>query len=64
MITSQALGALVLPATVACILFLGQKESFMGSHKFSKGTNFIVLRILIFSLIMSYTSIIYTLRSL
>ncbi len=67
MITSQAFGALVLPATVACILFLGQKESLMGSYKFSKGTNFIVLLILIFSLIMSYmsyTSIIYTLRSL
>jgi manganese transport protein len=67
MITSQAFGALVLPATVVCIIFLGQKEFLLGKYKFSNWTNFILVFILIFSLIMSYmsfTSIIYSLRSL
>ncbi|MCJ7465534.1 MAG: Nramp family divalent metal transporter [Maribacter sp.] len=67
MITSQAFGALVLPATVACIIFLGQKEFLLGKYKFSNWTNFILILILIFSLIMSYmsyTSIIHSLSSL
>ena len=56
MILSQAFGALVLPVTVACIILLGNKASLMGTYKFTKGTNLILILILIFALIMSYMS--------
>lgn len=66
MITSQAFGALVLPATVACIIYLGGKKSLMGKHKFSIWTNVLLILILVFALIMSfmsYSSIIAILKS-
>ena len=56
MITSQAFGALVLPVTVSCILYLGNKSSLMGEHKFSTLLNIGLLAILIFAVIMSYMS--------
>lgn len=67
MIASQAFGALVLPVTVACIIFLGNKVSLMGEHKFTKGINLILILILIFAIIMSYMSysgIISTLKTI
>lgn len=67
MIISQAFGAMVLPATVACIIFLGNKKSLMKNYKFTISTNLILAMILIFSLIMSYmsfTSIIATVSAL
>jgi Mn2+/Fe2+ NRAMP family transporter len=56
MVSSQAFGALLLPATVLCIFYVGNKETLMKEHKFSTTTNIILTFILIFSLIMSFMS--------
>jgi len=56
MILSQAFGALVLPATVACIIYLGNEPSQMKEHKFSLGINLILAAILLFAILMSYMS--------
>jgi Mn2+/Fe2+ NRAMP family transporter len=56
MVGSQAFGALVLPATVACIFYIGNLKSLMGEHKFSKITNVLLSMIFVFALIMSYMS--------
>lgn len=57
MIASQAFGALLLPITVTCILILGNKSSLMKNYKFSLPVNIALVGILVFSLIMSYMSI-------
>ena len=54
MIASQAFGALILPFTVACIIYLGNKKSILGSFKFTLPTNISLIMIFIFSIIMSY----------
>lgn len=67
MIISQAFGALILPVTVFCILFLGNKKEVMKEHKFNTITSLILILILMFSLIMSYmsyTGIIATIKNL
>ncbi|MDU0353799.1 divalent metal cation transporter [Paraglaciecola aquimarina] len=56
MVSSQALGALVLPATVGCIFYIGNKQSLMAEHKFSTLINVILSMIFIFALVMSYMS--------
>lgn len=57
MIASQAFGALLLPITVSCIIILGNKAALMKSHKFTLPINIILGGILIFSLVMSYMSL-------
>lgn len=57
MVSSQAFGALVLPATVACIFYIGNKTNLMGEHKFSAITNLLLSLIFVFALVMSYMSI-------
>jgi manganese transport protein len=57
MIASQAFGALLLPITVSCIIILGNKAALMKTHKFTLPINIILGGILIFSLVMSYMSI-------
>ena len=67
MIISQAFGAMVLPATVASIIYLGNESSQMKEHKFSLGLNLILGAILLFAILMSYmsyTGIFATLKSL
>lgn len=67
MISSQAFGALLLPATVACIFYVGNIKSLMRDHKFSKTTNILLSMIFIFALVMSYMSfngIVSTLQAL
>ncbi len=67
MILSQAFGALVLPATVACIIYLGNEKSQMKEHKFSLSLNLVLGTILLFAILMSYmsyTGIFATLQSL
>ncbi|WP_339767086.1 Nramp family divalent metal transporter [uncultured Paraglaciecola sp.] len=67
MVSSQAFGALVLPATVGCIVYIGNKKSLMGEHKFSTITNVILSMIFVFALVMSYMSyhgILSTLQAL
>ena len=56
MVSSQAFGALLLPATVACIFYIGNIKSLMGEHKFSTTTNVLLSLIFVFALIMSYMS--------
>ena len=56
MISSQAFGALLLPATVACIFYVGNIKSLMRDHKFSKTTNILLSMIFVFALVMSYMS--------
>lgn len=67
MVGSQAFGALVLPATVGCIFYIGNLKSLMGEHKFSTPTNIILSMIFVFALVMSYMSyngLMSTLQSL
>ncbi len=67
MILSQAFGALVLPVTVACIIYLGNRKDLMKDHTFSLLLNMILLAILAFAILMSYMSysgILATLNSL
>ncbi|MEP2651940.1 MAG: Nramp family divalent metal transporter [Paraglaciecola sp.] len=56
MVGSQAFGALVLPATVACIFYIGNKKGLMGVHKFSPLVNVSLSLIFVFALVMSYMS--------
>ena len=51
MIVSQAFQATILPVTVACILYLGNKKELMGEHRHSVMANLILTAILLFSLI-------------
>lgn len=67
MMISQAFGALVLPVTVLCILFLGNKKEVMKEHKFNTVTSAILIAIFIFAVMMSYmsfTGIVATLNAL
>lgn len=57
MVGSQAFGALILPATVACIIYIGNKKSLMKEYKFSPATNVILAMIFLFALLMGYMSI-------
>ena len=56
MVASQAFSALILPVTVACLIYLGNKKKVTGENKHSLGTNIQLALIMIFSLIMSYMS--------
>lgn len=52
MIASQVANALVLPATVLCILYLSNRKDVMGKHRNGPGANAIMLAILLFSFLM------------
>lgn len=54
MIASQALNVAVLPATVACIAYLGNRTDLMGEYRHSPVTNIILAAIFLFSLVTSY----------
>ena len=54
MIVSQAFNSVLLPATVACIFILGNKQSVMGEHKHSTLTNAILITIFLFSIVTSF----------
>ena len=51
MIISQAFNAVILPVTVACILYLGNRRDLMGEHRNSVATNVVLTAILLFSLV-------------
>jgi len=57
MIISQALNSIILPLTVGCILYLGNKESLIGKYKLSTLTNVVLCLVLGFALFTSYLSI-------
>lgn len=54
MIASQAFGALILPITVLCLMYLGNKKSIMKSYSLSAFQNINLSLILAFSLTISY----------
>lgn len=51
MIISQAFNAVILPVTVACILYLGNRRDLMGSHRNTAASNVVLTAILLFSLV-------------
>lgn len=57
MIVSQAFNSVILPATVACIMYLGSRRDLMGEHKHSGITQSILLTILVFSIVTSWMAI-------
>ena len=57
MIISQAFNAVILPATVACIIYLTNREDLMGDKKNSWKSNLILLGIFLFSLFTSFIAL-------
>ncbi len=51
MIVSQAFNAVILPVTVACILYLGNRRDLMGEHRNTTTANVVLTAILLFSLV-------------
>ncbi len=57
MIVSQAFNAVILPVTVACILYLGNRRDLVGVYKNSILTNIVLTIIFLFSLFTSSVGI-------
>jgi manganese transport protein len=53
MIVSQAFQSIILPVTVGCILYLGNRRELMGEHKNSYMDNLFLTAILLFSIVSS-----------
>jgi len=51
MIVSQAFNAVILPVTVACILYLGNRRDLMGEYRNTTTTNVVLTAILLFSFV-------------
>ena len=51
MIVSQAFQAVILPVTVACIFYLGNRKDLMGENRNTTTANIILGAILLFSLV-------------
>jgi Mn2+/Fe2+ NRAMP family transporter len=51
MIVSQAFQSIILPVTVGCILYLGNRRDLMGEHKLTPTTNVFLGAILLFSIV-------------
>ena len=54
MIASQAFNVVLLPATVACIFYLGNRSDLMGAHRHGLVTNVSLGAIFLFSLVTSF----------
>ncbi|WP_340587741.1 Nramp family divalent metal transporter [Erythrobacter alti] len=54
MIASQAFNVVLLPATIACIIYLGNRADLMGEHRHTFFTNVILFAIFLFSMITGY----------
>lgn len=57
MIISQALNSVILPLTVGCIMYLGNRKDLMEQYKFNVSTNVILSLILAFSIFTSVVGI-------
>ena len=57
MIVSQAFQSIILPVTVGCILYLGNRRDLMGEHKNKLMTNIILVAILLFSIVTTLMGI-------
>ena len=53
MIISQAFNSVILPVTVACILYLGNRKDLMGEHRNTTTSNIVLTAILLLSLVTS-----------
>jgi len=51
MIVSQAFQSIILPVTVGCILYLGNRRDLMGEHKLTLTTNIFIGAVLLFSIV-------------
>ena len=51
MIISQAFNAVILPVTVACIFYLGNRRDLMGEHRNTMTSNVVLTAILLFSFV-------------
>jgi len=51
MIVSQAFQSIILPVTVGCILYLGNRCDLMGEHKLTLTTNIFIGAVLLFSIV-------------
>ena len=51
MIVSQAFNAVILPVTVGCILYLGNRRDLMGKYRNTMPANMVLVLILLFSLV-------------
>lgn len=51
MVVSQALQAVILPLTVACIIYLGNRQDLMGKYKLKPTTNVLLAAIFLFSIV-------------
>jgi len=51
MIVSQAFQSIILPVTVLCIIYLGNRSDLMGKHKHTTGINSLLVAILLFSIV-------------
>lgn len=51
MVVSQAFNAVILPATTACILYLGRRPDVMGDHRHTGLTTALLTAVLLFSLV-------------
>ena len=57
MIVSQAFNAVILPITVACIFYLGNRKDLMGAYKNTLIANLILLAILAFACFTSFIGV-------
>lgn len=57
MIVSQAFNAVILPATVLCIFYLGNREDLLGAYRNNRATNVILFLILLFSIFTSFVGV-------
>jgi Mn2+/Fe2+ NRAMP family transporter len=57
MIISQAFNSIILPVTVACILYLANRKDLMGEHKNGPGANIFLIAVLVFSIFTSIMGI-------
>jgi Mn2+/Fe2+ NRAMP family transporter len=51
MIVSQAFQSIILPVTVLCIIYLGNRRDLMGEHRHSLRINLFLIAILLFSIV-------------
>jgi manganese transport protein len=51
MILSQAFNSIILPVTVGCILYLGNRKDLMGEYRNKLATNIFLMAILVFSFV-------------
>ena len=57
MIVSQSFNAIILPITVACILYLANRKDLMGKYKNTAVSNIILIAILAFSIFTSFIGV-------